>query len=404
MKKKHKSKDAYASRDAHAFATLAVCAGEEDRFPYGAVTKPIYQTSTFAFKNTADLMKFQKGDPNKYLYTRYGNPTLKAVEEKMAALEGGEAGLVVSSGMAAVSTIALTLVSSGEEIISTEPVYGGTYHLFKRAFPKLNIKVHFVSPEEIEKAKDLLNPKTRLLFCETPTNPNLKVADIKKFVNIAKKKKIPVVVDNTFATPYNQKPLALGADFVVHSGTKYLAGHSDVVSGVIIGKKKIIDQARETMKVFGGCIDPLGAFLLLRGLKTLAIRVERQNQNATKIASFLSKHKKVRKVFYPGLSNHSQHNLAKRQMRRFGGMLCFELKGDLKSAIKVMDSFKLFINATSLGGVESLASIPVLTSHYGFDQQELEKAGVVPAMIRLSCGIEDGDDLVEDLRQALGKA
>ena len=397
MKKGHKSKDA------HAFPTLAVCAGEEDRFPYGAVTKPIYQTSTFAFKNTAELMKFQKGDPNKYLYTRYGNPTLKAVEEKMAALEGGEAGLVVSSGMAAVSTIALTLVSSGEEIISTEPIYGGTYHLFKHAFPKLNIKVHFISPEEIESAKDLLNSKTKLFFCETPTNPNLKVVDIKKFVNIAQKKKIPVVVDNTFATPYNQNPLTLGADFVIHSGTKYLAGHSDVVSGVIIGRKKIIDQARETMKVFGACIDPLGAFLLLRGLKTLAVRVERQNQNATKIASFLSKHRKVRRVFYPGLSNHSQHSLAKRQMQGFGGMVCFEIKDGLKSAIKVMDGFKLFINATSLGGVESLASIPVLTSHYGFNQQELEKAGVKPGMIRLSCGIEDSDDLVEDLRQALDK-
>lgn len=397
MKKKSKSKHA------HAFPTLAVCAGEEDRFPYGAVTKPIYQTSTFAFKNTAELIEYQKGDPNKYLYTRYGNPTLKAVEEKMAVLEGGEAGLVVSSGMAAVSTIALTLVSSGGEIISTEPVYGGTYHLFKHAFPNLNIKVHFVSPEEIDKAKDLLNSKTQLFFCETPTNPNLKVGDIKKFTKIARQKKIPVVVDNTFATPYNQKPLDLGADFVVHSATKYLGGHSDLVAGVIVGKKKIIDQARETMKVFGGCIDPLGAFLLLRGLKTLAIRVEKQNQNAGRIASFLSEHKKVGQIFYPGLSNHSQHNLAKRQMRGFGGMVCFEVKGGLKSAIKVMDRFKLFINATSLGGVESLASIPVLTSHYGFDQRELDKAGVTPGMIRLSCGIEDADDLVEDLRQALDK-
>lgn len=397
MKKKYKSKDAYA------FPTLVVCAGEEDRFPYGAVTKPIFQTSTFAFENTAELIKFQKGDPNKYLYTRYGNPTLKTVEEKMAILEGGEAGLVVSSGMAAVSTIVLTLVSSGEEIISTEPVYGGTYHLFKHAFSNLNIKVHFINPEEIGKAKDLLNPKTRLFFCETPTNPNLKVADIVKFVGIAQKKKIPVVVDNTFATPYNQKPLALGADFVVHSATKYLGGHSDLVAGVIVGKKKIIDQARETMKVFGGCIDPLGAFLLLRGLKTLAIRVERHNHNAEKIALFLSKHKKVKRVFYPGLPNHSQHALAKRQMQGFGGMVCFEVRGGLKSATKVMDSLKLFINATSLGGVESLASIPVLTSHYGFGQQELEKADVTPGMIRLSCGIEDADDLVEDLRQALDK-
>jgi cystathionine beta-lyase/cystathionine gamma-synthase len=397
MKKKYKAKDALA------FSTLAICAGEEDRFSYGAVTAPIYQTSTFAFKNTSELIKFQEGDPGKYLYTRYGNPTLKTVEEKMAVLEGGEAGLVVSSGMAAVATMALTLVSSGEEIISTEPVYGGTYHLFKHAFSKLNIKVHFVNPEEIERAQDLLNPKTKLFFCETPTNPNLKVVNIKKFVNIARKRKVPVVVDNTFATPYNQKPLALGADFVVHSGTKYLGGHSDLVAGVIIGRKKVIDQARETMKVFGGCIDPLGAFLLLRGLKTLALRVERHNHNAEKVASFLSKHKRVSRVFYPGLPNHSQHALAKRQMQGFGGMVCFEIKGGLKSAVKVMDSFKLFINATSLGGVESLASIPVLTSHYGFDRAELEKADVTPGMIRLSCGIEDSDDLVEDLRQALDR-
>ncbi len=391
MKKKHK------------FPTLAVCAGEEDRSSYGAVTTPIYQTSTFAFRNTAELIRYQKGDPDKYLYTRYGNPTLKAVEEKVAALEGGETALVVSSGMAAVSTIALTLVSSGEEIISTEPVYGGTYHLFKHAFPRLNIRVRFVNPEKIERAKNLLNPKTKLLFCETPTNPNLKVADIRKFADIARRRKIPVVVDNTFATPYNQRPLALGADFVVHSATKYLGGHSDVVAGVIVGKKKIIDQATETMKVMGGCIDPLGAFLLLRGLKTLAVRVERQNQNAGTVASFLSKHKKVTQVFYPGLSNHSQHGLAKKQMHGFGGMVCFEVKGGLKSATKVMDSFKLFINATSLGGVESLASIPVLTSHYGFNRRDMEKTGVTPGMVRLSCGIEDGDDLVEDLRRALDR-
>lgn len=387
----------------HKFPTLAVCAGEEDRPSYGAVTTPIYQTSTFAFKNTAEVIRYQKGDPEKFLYTRYGNPTLRAVEEKMAALEEGEAALVVSSGMAAVSTIALTLVSSGEEIISTEPVYGGTYHLFKHAFPRLNIRVRFVNPEEIEKAKNLLNPKTKLFFCETPTNPNLKVADIKKFADIARQKRVPVVVDSTFATPYNQRPLALGADFVVHSATKYLGGHSDLVAGVIVGKKRVIERARETMKVIGGCIDPLGAFLLLRGLKTLAVRVERQNQNAVAIASFLSGHKKVKQVFYPGLSNHSQHGLAKRQMHGFGGMVCFEVRGGLKSATKVMDSLRLFINATSLGGVESLASIPVLTSHYGFSQRELEKAAVTPGMIRLSCGIEDGDDLVKDLKQALDR-
>jgi methionine-gamma-lyase len=386
------------------FSTLAIHAGEEGGFPFGAVMTPIYQSSTFAFRNTAELIKFQEGDPSKYLYTRYGNPTLRVVEEKMSALEGGEAALVVSSGMASVSTIALTLVSSGEEIISTEPVYGGTYHLFKDVFPKLGIKVHFIKPEEVDEAKRLLNQKTRLFFCETPTNPNLKIVDIGKIINMAKEKKIPVVVDNTFATPYNQSPLALGADFVVHSATKYLGGHSDLVAGVIVGPKNVIDKARETMKVLGGCIDPFGAFLLLRGLKTLAIRVERHNQNASKVAEFLFSHPKVNRVFYPGLSTHIQHTLAKSQMKGFGGMVCFEVKGGLESATKVMDSLRLFINATSLGGVESLASIPILTSHFGFEEEELERADVTPGMIRLSCGIEDRDDLVEDLRQALDRS
>jgi cystathionine beta-lyase/cystathionine gamma-synthase len=391
-------------KNKYRFSTLAIHAGEEGGSPFGAVMTPIYQSSTFAFKNTAELIKFQEGDPSKYLYTRYGNPTLRVVEEKVSALEGGEAALVVSSGMASVSTIALTLVSSGEEIISTEPVYGGTYHLFKDVFPKLGIKVHFIKPEGVDEAKRLLNQKTRLFFCETPTNPNLKIVDIGKIVDIAKEKKIPVVVDNTFATPYNQSPLALGADFVVHSATKYLGGHSDLVAGVIVGPKNVIDKARETMKVLGGCIDPFGAFLLLRGLKTLAIRVERHNQNALKVAGFLSGHPKVKQVFYPGLSTHTQHTLAQSQMKGFGGMVCFEVKGGLESATKVMDSLKLFINATSLGGVESLASIPVLTSHFGFEEEELERADVTPGMIRLSCGIEDGDDLVEDLKQALDRS
>jgi cystathionine beta-lyase/cystathionine gamma-synthase len=385
------------------FPTLAIHAGEEGDSPFGAVMTPIYQTSTFAFKNSAEVMKFQEGDPSKYLYTRYGNPTLKVVEEKMSALEGGEAALVVSSGMAAVSTVALTLVSSGEEIISTEPVYGGTYHLFKDVFPKLGIKVHFIKPEEMNEAERLQNQNTRLFFCETPTNPNLKLADIRRIVDIAKERKVPVVVDNTFATPYNQSPLSLGANIVVHSGTKYLGGHSDLLAGVIIGPKNIIDKARETMKVLGGCIDPFGAFLLLRGLKTLAIRVERHNQNALKVAEFLSGHNKVNRVFYPGLSTHAQYNLAKSQMRGFGGMVCFEVKGGLESATKVIDNLKLFINATSLGGVESLASLPVLTSHFGFEEEEMERADVTPGMIRLSCGIEDGDDLVEDLRKAIDR-
>ncbi len=385
------------------FSTLVIHAGEDKESPYGAVTTPIFQTSTFAFKNTEEVKKFQQGDSSKYLYTRYGNPTLKAAEEKMAALEGGESALVVSSGMAAVSTLALTLVSSGEEMISTEPVYGGTYRLFKDVFPRLGIKVHLVQADNVNQARSLLNDRTRLFFCETPTNPNLRIADIRKIVSMAKERKIPVVVDNTFATPYNQNPLSLGADFVVHSGTKYLGGHSDLVAGVIIGPKNVIVRARETMKLFGGCIDPFGSFLLQRGLKTLAVRVERHNQNGLKVAEYLTGHNKVSRVFYPGLSTHPQHTLAKSQMRGFGGMVCFEVKGGLESATRVIDSLKIFINATSLGGVESLASLPVLTSHFGFEETDLERADVTPGMIRLSCGIEDGDDLVEDLKQGLDR-
>ena len=385
------------------FSTLVIHAGEDKESPYGAVTTPIFQTSTFAFKNTEEVKKFQQGDSSKYLYTRYGNPTLKAAEEKMAALEGGESALVVSSGMAAVSTLALTLVSSGEEMISTEPVYGGTYRLFKDVFPRLGIKVHLVQADNVNQARSLLNDRTRLFFCETPTNPNLRIADIRKIVSMAKERKIPVVVDNTFATPYNQNPLSLGADFVVHSGTKYLGGHSDLVAGVIIGPKNVIVRARETMKLFGGCIDPFGSFLLQRGLKTLAVRVERHNQNGLKVAEYLTGHNKVSRVFYPGLSTHPQHTLAKSQLRGFGGMVCFEVKGGLESATRVIDSLKIFINATSLGGVESLASLPVLTSHFGFEETDLERADVTPGMIRLSCGIEDGDDLVEDLKQGLDR-
>lgn len=385
----------------HKFPTLAIHAGEEEGFPLGAVTSPIYQTSTFAFKNSAEVIEYQKGDPSKFLYTRYGNPTLKTVEDKMAALEGGEAALVVSSGMAAVATVALTLVSCGEEIISTEPVYGGTYHLFNKLFPRMGIKVHLIDPERIEQAESLANQNTKLLFCETPTNPNLKVVNITRIAEIATKRGIPLVVDNTFATPYNQNPLSLGAEFVVHSATKYLAGHSDLVAGVIVGPKSIIDRATETMKLLGGCIDPLGAFLLLRGLKTLAIRVQRQNENAMRVAGFLSSHDKVSRIFYPGLAGSPQHELAGSQMRGFGGMVCFEVKGGLESATRAIDSFKLFANATSLGGVESLASLPVLTSHYGFSEDELKRADVTPGMIRLSCGIEDAEDLIEDLRQAL---
>jgi len=384
------------------FSTIAIHGEKEEYLPLGSASEPIFQTSTFVFKDSEEVRKYQEGKIDKYLYTRYGNPTLRLAEEKLASLEGAEAGLVVSSGMAAVATTVLTLCKAGDEIISTEPIYGGTLHLFQKLFSGLGIKVHFIDPLKLNQAEKWINRNTKIFFVETPTNPNLKIVDIKKLLKIAKKNRLTSVVDNTFATPYNQSPIKIGSDIVIHSATKYLGGHSDLIAGAIVGKKKFKKNAVETMKMLGGCLDPFGAFLLLRGIKTLAIRVEKQNQNGMKIAKFLSKHPRVKKVFYPGLPSHPQHKLAKSQMRGFGGMVCFEVL-DLRSATKVMDNLKLFLNATSLGGVESLASIPVLTSHYGFSEKALKRAGVVPGMVRLSCGIEDGEDLVEDLKQALTK-
>jgi cystathionine beta-lyase/cystathionine gamma-synthase len=386
----------------YAFSTLVLHGEKGEFFPEGAVAEPIFQTSTFVFKDSAEVKKYQEGKTDKYLYTRYGNPTLEVAEDKIAALEGAEVGLVVSSGMAAVTTTILTLCQAGDEIISTEPVYGGTLHLFQKLFPGLGIKVNFVDPLKLGEAEKLITKSTKILFGETPTNPNLKIVDLKKLLNIAQKHKLTSVIDNTFATPYNQNPIKMGADVVIHSATKYLGGHSDLVAGIIVGKKIFIKDAVETMKMLGGCLDPLGAFLLLRGLKTLAVRVERQNENGMKVARFLSDHPKVNKVYYPGLPSHPQHKLAKSQMKGFGGMVCFDV-GDLESATRVMDNIKLFLNATSLGGVESLASIPVLTSHYGFKPKDLTRAGVTPGMVRLSCGIEDETDLIQDLDQALNK-
>ena len=384
------------------FATLAVAVVEGEELPLGAVAEPIFQTSTFAFKDSAEVVKYQEKKIKKYFYTRYENPTLNLAEKKMALLEGGEAGLVISSGMAAITTAVLTVCKTGDEIISTQPLYGGTITLFQKFLSNFGIKAFFVDPLDLKLAEGLINKKTKIFFIETPTNPNLKIADIRKIIALSRKYDLTSVFDNTFATPYNQQPIPLGADVVLHSATKYLGGHSDLVAGVIIGKKRFVTQARETMKVLGGCLDPLGAFLLLRGLKTLAIRMERHNQNGMKIAQFLSKHPKIKKIFYPGLPSHPQYRLAKSQMKGFGGMVCFDV-GNLRKATKVMDNLKIFLNAVSLGGVESLASIPVLTSHYRNSKEDLKKADVTSGLIRLSCGIEDGDDLVEDLKQALGR-
>ena len=385
------------------FSTIAVHGGEERQFPIGAVALPVYQTSTFVFESTAKEKRFQEGDPNLYLYTRYGNPTTKAAEDKIAQLQGAEAGLVFCSGMAAISATNLTLCSAGDKIIATRSVYGGTHHLFTSILPKLGIQVDFVDSETLEPFAKAVDKKTKVFYIETPTNPNLKVVDIRKVVALAKKHNLTTVIDNTFATPYNQKPIKMGIDIAIESGTKYLSGHSDLIAGTVVGRRSFIKKASYFRKILGGSCDPLGAYLLVRGMKTLAVRVEKQNQNGMAVASFLAKHPKVKRAFYPGLSSHPQHTLAKTQMRGFGGMVTFEVGGGLAAATKVVDNFKLILNASSLGSVESLASLPVLTSHYGFSKEELQKADVTSGMIRLSCGIEETPDLISDLKQALNQ-
>jgi len=385
------------------FSTIAVHGGEEPKFPVGAVAQPIYQTSTFVFKSTAKVKRFQEGDPSLYLYTRYGNPTIRAAEEKIAQLEGGEAGLVFTSGMAAISTTILTLCSTGDKILATRSLYGGTHHLFMSILPRLGIQVNYIDSETLEPFAKLVDRSTKVFYIETPTNPNLKIVDIKKVVALAKKHNLTTVIDNTFATPYNQKPIKMGIDVAIESGTKYLAGHSDLIVGTVVGKKSFIKKASYFRKILGGSCDPMGAYFLLRGMKTLALRVEKQNQNGMAIAKFLEKHPKIKRVYYPGLPSHPQHKLAASQMQGFGGMITLEVGGGLKGATKVIDSFKLILNASSLGGVQSLASLPVLTSHYGFSKEDLKKADVSTGMVRLSCGIEDTPDLISDLKQALNK-
>lgn len=384
-------------------STLCVHNPGEARKFLGAVNFPIVQSSTFAFKNTQEVIQFQKGKKGVYLYTRYANPTVRAVEELLAPLESGEDALVTASGLSAITSILLSKLKAGEEFISNDCIYGGTFHLFREVFTRFGIKVRYVPSTKVGQWSRAVTRKTRALFMESPTNPNLQLIDLEAAVKFARRHRLFSIFDNTFATPINQKPLSFGVDAVIHSGSKYFGGHSDLICGAVVGREKDIASARRMMLCLGSCMDPQAGYLLLRGLRTLPVRVQKSNDNAMRVAEYLSTHRKVTRVFYPGLESHPQHKLASKQMSGFGGMICFEVAGGVKAATKAIDCFKIPINATSLGGVESLASLPVYTSHYGFSKAELKKAGVTGGMIRLSVGIEDPDDLIADLKQALAK-
>jgi cystathionine beta-lyase/cystathionine gamma-synthase len=393
-----------ASREANhkqGAQTLAIHAGEGVRHGVsGPVGAPICRTSTFTFSSTAEMKRWAEGKSKAYIYTRYGNPSLAIVEQKIAAMEGAEKAVVTASGMAAISHALLSALKTGDEVISTAQVYGGTYRLMRDVFPNMGITVR-QAETDLAGIESLLTPRTRVLYVETPTNPTVRLVDLAKAIAFAKKHNLVSIIDNTFATPVLQQPIKMGFDMVVHSATKALAGHSDVIAGVAIGSREWMDRVQQMVIYLGGSMDPEAAFLLSRGIKTVALRVKRQGENALAVAKFLEKHPKVDRVHYPGLVSHPDHKLAKRQMRGFGSMLAFDLKGGLPAARKFCDNVRLFLLAASLGGVESLVVLPAYTSHYNMSLEELAKAYVTPGTVRVSIGIEDVEDLIDDLRQAL---
>jgi methionine-gamma-lyase len=381
--------------------TTAIHAGEPPRHGVGApVGTPISRTSTFTFSSTAEMKLWAEGKSKANIYSRYGNPTLSVAEGKIAAFEGGEAAVVTASGMAAISSALLGVLKCGDELISTSQVYGGSYRLMRDVFPDMGIKVHQVGTD-LAGLEELATPRTKCLYVETPTNPTLRLVDLHKAIAFAKKYKLIAIIDNTFATPILQNPLAMGFDIVVHSATKALAGHSDVIAGVAVGNKHWMDRIRHMIIYLGGSMDPEAAYLLIRGMKTLGVRMERQCKNAMSVAKFLKKHPKVARVHYPGLASHPDHKLARKQMRGFGTMLAFDLEGGLPAARNFCDRVQLFLLAASLGGVESLVILPIYSSHYNMSNEELRRANVSPGTVRVSVGLEDVDDLIADLKQAL---
>ena len=378
------------------FGTKAIHAGTKPDSATGAIMTPVYQTSTY--------VQNAPGEHKGYEYSRTLNPTRHALEKNLAALENGNFGLTFSSGLAAMDAL-LKIFKPGDEIISSNDLYGGSYRLFTKVFTDLGLKFHFVEMDDLAKVESLINLNTKMIWIETPTNPMMNIIDIKAVSNLAKKYNILSAVDNTFSSPYLQNPLDLGADVVVHSITKFIAGHSDVVMGaIVLNDDNLADKLYFIQNSCGAVPGPQDCFLVLRGIKTLHVRMDRHCENAIQVASFLKNHPKVESVFYPGLSSHPNHEVAVNQMNDFGGMISFITKGNsIEDAKKVITSTKIFSLAESLGGVESLCGHPATMTHAAIPKEEREKSGVVDALIRLSVGIEDVEDLIADLSQALEK-
>jgi len=378
--------------------TAAVRGASDLEKKNGPVTPPIYQTSTFEVTDNEEQIRITTTD--RY-YTRWGNPTITLAEETIAALEGTDTARAFASGMGAITTTILALLKAGDHIVAQRDIYGGVTKFFSEWLPKLGIETTFVDTNEYEQHVGAIRPNTKMLYLESPTNPSLRIVDMKKTAALAKQHGLISMMDSTFGTPINQHPAEYGIDLVMHSGTKYLSGHADLTCGVISGRHELIDRIDDSRKTLGNCMDPHAAFLLSRGLKTLAVRVARHNENALRVADFLEQHSKVRRVHYPFLKSHPQYAIAREQMSGGSGMVTFEVDGTGDDARRVSEAMRMFTLATSLGGVESLVSIPVLTSHAMISAEQRAKMGVTDQMVRLSVGIESADDLTEDLERAL---
>jgi cystathionine beta-lyase/cystathionine gamma-synthase len=386
-------------------ATLAIHGDESNRGKSEPVSFPIYHSSTYIFPSSDAIEGYMKrGERKQHIYVRDGNPTEDQLNRRLALLEGAEDALVCGSGMAAITTAILSAICPGEEVIALPTLYGQTLNFLRHSLPEGHrIRVKFVADADgLYDLESYIGPKSRLVYFETPTNPNLQVVDIVRVVKEARRFGLMTMVDNTFATPINQRPVLLGVDAVVHSATKYLGGHSDVLAGVIAGTKEFIHACHERIYQYGPVLSPFSSFLLLRSLKTLSIRIERQNANALALARFFQGHKKIEKVHYPGLPDDPFHETAKKQMSGFGGIVTVVLRGEKKDAMDFVDRLEVCLNATSLGGVETLVSLPVIASHAWQTDEELAQAKILPQMVRFSVGIEDIEDLVSDCRQALG--
>jgi cystathionine gamma-synthase len=384
-------------------STRSVHGGEREAHADSSLTAPIHQTATFWFPDSEELRAYAEGRLVRDEYGRYGNPTWRAVERKLNELEGAEESVLFASGMAAATTTFLALLERGDHIVVTNDCYRRTRQFIQQLLSKLEVTATVIEPADPIALKAALRDETKLFFTESPTNPYLRVIDVPETVSVAHERDVKVLIDSTFASPVNHRPLDDGADLVIHSATKYLGGHNDLIAGTVSGKSEIVAPIRALVGVLGAILDPHAAWLLLRGMKTLGLRMERHNANGLAVASWLEQHPKVRRVWYPGLESHPDYSVATRQMRGFSGVVTFEVEGDLEATIRFTDACRLPYIAPSLGGVESLVEMPVLMSYWDYPAQERKQYGITDSLVRLSCGVEDAADLIADLEQALSR-